>query len=336
MSSGKDNSSTVRIKVTSLLVTIVGSIILLGGISYYLFIAQGERGISINTLPTYIGIESPRFLFNIHGAIGVKLLRPMDVYYDEKEKLIIVSNTEGHTIEVFKGQGEHLFTFGGFGIEPGKFSFPYGVVRSSKGDYLVAEAGNRRIQRFSATGEYLGTILDQPNEYNIEKPGPLKIDSRGNIYIGDISGNKVVVLDHQGKRIGTYNGIMYPHGIAIDEKNNRLFVASSGTGEIKIFPLGREINEGDKILTENLLAYSKLNLGMVRGISVDKAGRLFIIDSLFGEITIFDENGNFLNSFGGSGYDNGNMLYPNGIHIDEARRAYIADWANNRIVVWGY
>ena len=100
--------------------------------------------------------------------------------------------------------------------------------------------------------------------------------------------------------------------------------------------MGREINEGDKILTENLLAYSKLNLGMVRGISVDKAGRLFIIDSLLGEITIFDENGNFLNSFGGSGYDNGNMLYPNGIHIDEARRAYIADWANNRIVVWGY
>ncbi|MDA8235886.1 MAG: SMP-30/gluconolactonase/LRE family protein [Clostridia bacterium] len=336
MSSGKGNTKKFEIKVTSLLIIIVGTIILLGGILYYLFVPREEKNVSVDILPSFLDVVSPHFLFNIHGAIGVKLLRPMDVYYDEKDRLIIISNTEGHTIEVFKEQGEHLFTFGGFGSEPGKLSFPYGVVRTLKGDYLVAEAGNRRIQRFSATGEYLGTILNQPNNYNIEKPGPLKIDSQGNIYIGDLSGNKVVVLDQQGKIIETFTGVLYPHGIAVDEKNNRLFVASSGTGEIKIFPLGRQKNEQDTLLTENLLAYSKSNLGIIRGLSVDKEGRLFIVDSLLGNITIFDENGVILNSFGGPGNDNGNMLYPNGIYVDDSRRVYIADWANNRIVVWGY
>lgn len=325
-------------KLKTFYVILAGIVVVIGAFFYYLYgYRYGRENISpLATPPALNNFLRPRFLFNIYGARGVKLVKPMAVFFDEKEKLVYVSNTEAHTVEVFKWQGEHVLTFGGFGSEPGRMSFPYGLARTRAGDLLVAEAGNRRVQRFSAKGEYLGTIFDQPNVYNIEKPGPLLTDSKGNIYIGDLSGGKVVVIDEQGKVIRRYGRLQYPHGLAVDEKNQLLYVSDSGTGEVKVFSMAGESAEVVKVISGAQADSGGTGFGIIRGIALDSLGRLYVVDSLAGTVKVFDSEGKYRFSFGSLGYDDGSMLYPNGIDVDDSGRIYIADWANNRVVVWGY
>jgi len=314
------------------LIVLTAICIVIGSFIYYSF----SQDNAINTLgPTPLSkAGEPRFLFNIYGARDVKFIRPMAVYFDVTDKLIYVANTEGHRIDVFKEQGEYVFSFGQFGAEPGQLSFPYGIARLPSGDLMVAESGNGRVQRFSAKGEYLGTLFTQPNEYKIEKPGPLHIDSRGNIYIGDISGAKVVVIDEQGKTVRTLSQVPYPHGIAVDEKNNRVLVASAGAKTVFAFDWEKDINQGRPIEFKG--KSGDINFGVIRGIAVDRWGRIFVVDSLTGLIRVFDAEGGFQFALGGTGYDDGNLLYPNGIFIGQNDKIYVADWANHRVAIWGY
>jgi len=326
------------VKLKTLVKVLVGLVVLATALMYYIYgyLYNPEKPVSVSTVPLLNNFVRPRFLFNIYGAAGVKLVKPMAVFYDDKDKRIYISSTESHTVEVFKYQGEHVLSFGGFGSEPGKLSFPYGIARTRSGDILVAEPGNGRIQKFSAKGEYLGTVLKQPNEFKVEKPGPLYVDSEGKIYIGDISGGKVLVIDEQGKFVNIYYQAQYPHGIAVDEKNKRLYVADSAAAKVLVYSLTGGKKDPVQVIDNTTSESGQANFGIIRGIALDKQGRLYVVNSLAGNIKVFDEKGNYSFGFGSLGNDDGAILYPNGIDVDDNGRIYIADWGNNRVGVWGY
>lgn len=294
----------------------------------------GDKSMVVDKLPGMMEYIQPRYRFSIYGAKGVKLVRPMSVYFDEKLRRIYISNTEGHSIDVFNWQGDYQFSFGGFGADPGQMSFPYGITQNSRGDILVSESGNKRVQRFSNKGEYLGTIFDQPNEYGIEKPGPLASDAQGNLYIGDLSGGKVTIIDKEGQLVRNLGPVQYPHGLALDEKRGLLYVASSGTNRITAYSLksGKSIRSWSEVQTDS----GKVSFGLIRGIAVDKQGRLVIVDSLSSIVSIVDFDGNLVNSFGQRGNEDWSFMYPNGIHVSEDGKFYLADWGNNRISMWSY
>ncbi|ADG82277.1 NHL repeat containing protein [Thermincola potens JR] len=314
---------TINLRTYLALLTVI--VIITAALFTYLFYNRRSTlpAISVGPIPGNFN-----FVYNIYGSKDRKLLRPMSAFFEHNSKKIYVANTEGHSIDVFDNKGKYLYSFGGFGSIPGKLSYPYGIARLSDGNIVVTEAGNRRVQKFSPQGDFLGFIVPTDNAVGLDKPGPVRVDARGNIYIGDLSGNKVIVLDATGKLIRTVGNVQYPHGIALDEKNNRLYVASAGTGNIKVFPLTENKKEDN-----NAPEFS--GLGLVRGIDVDEHGNLYVVDSIAGMVRTFDFNGKPGLSFGGSGNDDGSMLYPNGIDVGEDGRVYVADWGNNRIVVWG-
>ncbi|PKM79568.1 MAG: hypothetical protein CVU89_17475 [Firmicutes bacterium HGW-Firmicutes-14] len=336
MDNKEKNGRTLKLK--TLLKILGGLAVLATAIIYFIYgyLYNPEKPVSVSTVPVLNNFVRPRFLFNIYGAAGVQLVKPMAVFFDNENERIYVSNTESHTIEVFKYQGEHLLSFGGFGSEPGKLSFPYGIARTRSGDILVAEAGNGRIQRFSAEGEYLGTVLKQPNEFKVEKPGPLCTDSEGNIYIGDISGGKVLVIDEQGKLVNIYYQAQYPHGIAVDEKNKLLYTADSDASKILVYSLNSDTRDPVRVIERTPSESGQVNFGIIRGIALDNQGRLYVANSLAGSVIVFDNKGISSFDFGSPGNDDGAMLYPNGIDVDDNGRIYIADWGNNRVGVWGY
>lgn len=319
------------VKLRTLMFWLAGLVIMIVAFFTYQYISRQTGPV----VPIPSLTLTPRFLFNIYGARGVKLVRPMSVFFDDKDRLIYIANTEGHTIDVFKAQGEYLFSFGGFGSGPGKLSYPYGVARMRNGDILVAEAGNRRVQRFSSRGRFLGMLFDQPNEYKIEKPGPLYIDSKGSIYIGDLSGGKVVVLDEQGRVVKKFLNVQYPHGIAVDEQNGLIYIANGTTKEINAYSLGQSPRVPTRTIKGDRSFSPDGQFSMVRGMAVDGSGNLYVVDSITCAIRVFDVHGNYRYSFGAVGYDDGSLLYPNGIDIGDDGRIYIADWGNNRVSVWG-
>ena len=72
--------------------------------------------------------------------------------------ILWVGPGENHRLLAFNLDGTFLRSFGGedAGSAPGEFRFPYGVEVDEKGNLLVSEFGNHRVQKIDPdTGEAL-------------------------------------------------------------------------------------------------------------------------------------------------------------------------------------
>lgn len=285
-------------------------------------------------LETFSPVEveaTPRFLYNIYEG-RTKLVRPLGITEDQ-DGLIYVSNNDGQNVEVFSTNGKSQRSLGGQGQQPGKFLYPYGIGVLPNGNLLISETGNFRVQEITPQGEYIRTFVGPKNSLGLGKPGPICVDSKGNIYLSDISGSQVLVLNQNAKLLHRIKNISYPHGIAIDEKNQKLYISDAKEVQVKVFSLGN-LEKGPITTIGNYLPGERFS--MLRGLAVDNLGRLYVVDTITNAIRVFDKNGNYLFSFGRQGFDDGEFLYPNQIHINNSGKIFISDWGNNRVVVWGY
>lgn len=273
----------------------------------------------------------PAFNFCIYEGKN-KLKHPIALISDENGR-IYVSNNDVHTVEVFAANGEPDFSFGGLGQAGGQFTFPYGIGMLPDGNILVAETGNYRIQELTADGKYIRTFVDNNNRIGLQKPGPLYVDSKGLIYVGDLSGQQVLVLKQDGTVLRRFGGILYPHGIAVDEARQRLYIGDGANNCINVYSLKNGSDIPVKVIGGPT---PEVAFSMVRGLALDESGRLFVVDTLKSTIEVFDQDGNFIFSLGAKGQDDGEFLYPYGIASDKNGKIYVADWGNNRVQVWSY
>lgn len=101
-------------------------------------------------------------------------------------------------INQYNSRGEFIRTFGGKGKEAGQLDCPHGLVVDLRGGkqptLLVADRGNRRLQRFTLDGRHIefigGTTL--PCHFHVFK--------NGDVVIPDL-GAKVTLLDRQNNVI---------------------------------------------------------------------------------------------------------------------------------------
>ncbi len=78
------------------------------------------------------------------------------------------------------------------------------------------------------------------------------------------------------------------------------------------------------------------DFALPRDVAVDSEGHLYVLDSQFENVQIFDEHGRLLMAFGEEGRGPGQFSLPSGITIDEQDRIWIADTYNRRIQVFQY
>lgn len=326
------SKSTSRIKTIRMktLVSIVVVIFVTATVIFVAIYYFSRPLANIGSILPVNPVQAPKFLINIYEGKN-RLSHPMSITVN-KEGKIYISNSNLHTVEVISPKGK-TFAFGKAGQSLGLLFYPYGLGILPNGNILVAEAGNFRIQVFTPGGEYVKTFLGQPNKVGLEKPGPLYVDSKGHVYVGDLSGQQVLILDPNGKLLRRIKNIRYPHGIAVDEERKKLFISDAGQVCVKVFSLNdtsdRPINIIKKLNNNKLFS-------MVRGLTVDNLGRLYVADTISSSIRVFDANGEYLFSFGEQGFDDGQFLYPNGIFVDDTGKIYVADWGNNRVAIWGY
>lgn len=271
--------------------------------------------------------EPPIFLYSIYGNPASPLRSPMGVYADKRGQ-IYVASTNSHQVQVFSDTGKFSFSFGSQGSGPGQFSFPYGISGLENGNLLVAETGNGRIQEFTPGGRYIGQWAGKEGSVRVEKPGPLTI-SGDVLYIGDLVAQVVKSVNLKSGEQQIIAQQFYPHGLGLDTKGN-VYVANSGTYSINIFdPKGKLTQTIPKPGGES--AFS-----LLRGLALDNLDRVYAVDSLLCQVKVFNTRGQLLFTFGGKGFEDGQLFYPTGIFVDGNNRICVADWGNNRVCVWGY
>jgi sugar lactone lactonase YvrE len=73
-----------------------------------------------------------------------------------------------------------------------------------------------------------------------------------------------------------------------------------------------------------------------KGLAVDTEDHLYVIDSQFEAVQMFDAEGKLLMDFGEEGRSPGQFWLPTGVFIDPNNRIWIADSYNQRIQVFDY
>ncbi len=147
---------------------------------------------------------------------------------------------KGHQVYKFSADGQLLLTLGkaGGAREPEYFYHPNDVLVAPDGSIFVAEGhssaatANARVLKFDKTGRFLkawGTKGAGPGQ--MDQPHALAMDSRGRLFVGDRSNNRIQIFDQEGSWLAEWSQFSRPSGIFIDG-NDMIYVADSESGSV--------------------------------------------------------------------------------------------------------
>lgn len=162
---------------------------------------------------------------------GSALSNPGGLAVDDTNGRLLATDVKSHLIRVYNLDGEELFSFGGRGVDPGKFNFPYDVTVDPEGNIYVVDSGNFRVQIFDKDGNFLrafgsvGTIVG-----HFARPKGIALDPDGHVYVVDGAFGNYQIFDKVGLpllavgSVGNEPGqFVLPIGITIND-NGSIYV----------------------------------------------------------------------------------------------------------------
>jgi sugar lactone lactonase YvrE len=109
---------------------------------------------------------------------------------------------------------------------------------TSNGDIYVAEGhasregANARILKFTRDGTLVASWGNRGTGHGeFDQPHALAMDTRGRLFVGDRSNNRIQILDQSGRFIAEWRQFSRPSGLFID-RNDVLYVADSESGSV--------------------------------------------------------------------------------------------------------
>jgi DNA-binding beta-propeller fold protein YncE len=149
-------------------------------------------------------------------------------------------STRGHQVFKFSPDGKLLLTLGkaGGGREPEYFWQPNAVAIAPNGDIYVAEGhsdaptANARVLKFDRDGRFLRSWGRRGHgDGEMLQPHALAFDSRGRLFIGDRSNNRILIVDQDFNHLASWFQFSRPSGIYIDA-NDMIYVADAESGTV--------------------------------------------------------------------------------------------------------
>ncbi|MGQ0537713.1 MAG: peptidyl-alpha-hydroxyglycine alpha-amidating lyase family protein [Gemmatimonadaceae bacterium] len=146
----------------------------------------------------------------------------------------------GHQVFKFSPEGKLLLTLGtpGGSKEPGYFRQPNDVLVAPNGNIFVAEGhssadtATARILKFSAAGKFIKAWGKKGSgRGELDQPHALAMDSRGRLFVGDRSNNRIQIFDQEGNFLEEWTQFSRPSGIYID-RHDTIYVADSESGSV--------------------------------------------------------------------------------------------------------
>jgi DNA-binding beta-propeller fold protein YncE len=272
------------------------------------------------------------------GAEPVVMKYALSAYADEKgiglnqpegiackdDRLMVADTGNGRLVLYSLQDGELK---GGKEIKLPQVVYPIRVRFNSKGDVFVIDERQRKVVRLTPEGvfkQYL-ELGGLPTE-SMVVPAGIDLDGADNIYLLDVPGGRVLVLDADGKMQRQIN---FPkeYGFITD-----LAVNAKGTvfltDGVKSMVYA---NAADPNAFAAITGIMKEDLKFPSNIVADTKGILFISDQNSGGVVVVGQDGTFRNRLLSLGWKEGAVRYPTQICVHKDGGLFVADRANSRI-----
>lgn len=287
-----------------------------------------------------------------HTPLGMhrgtpRLLRVMlgdKVQFDDPMGVAAVrmaeSGTQGPQLTAFgvnSGSGQIVFNpsmtrldvYGMAGGGEGRFYKPVGVAAHPSGRVVVADSGNHRIVylRYSngklTWSGTLGSRGNGPGQF--ENPRWVALDSQERLYVSDTGNNRIQIFSADGLFLQSFGGnpdannsLVEPQALAVvdplepfaaEPGQSGLYVVDQYHGRIQRFSLdGRFLGQ----LTAEDLGQPAVYF---QGVALDYFNNLWVTDRSSDQIHKFNRQLEPLDSWGGTGKEDGQFYSPRGVAI---------------------
>src|SRR4030042_3094631 len=216
--------------------------------------------------------------------------------------------------------------------EEGRLPFPSFVFAEPFTNEIYVISGGKIIIFTSD----LFPIFTLSKRDGLDSPQGLTVDAEGNLYLA-----QGATKENPRHRISVFNAclkwerdiyfegfenadLFIPYRLAIDKKGN-IYVAGS------YFPGVLLLNNQGQLL--DIISPDeegkKVNLN---SLTVDQAGRVYLVSETEGHVYVYDENRKFLFKFGEKGGSSGKLSRPMGVGVDNRKgRIYVVDYMRHTI-----
>ncbi|SRR5579885_302744 len=178
-------------------------------------------------------------------------------------------NSTSGTVTALAPDGSLIGTFCTNGDQPQHAQF------DSSGNIWVTNQGSNTVAELTGAGAFVATFATG------ESPHAIAIDQPGNFWIGNYSSANVTVLQPNGTLLGTIPNVgQQPTGSAIDPSGN-LWQSVQGLDLASEFAAA-----------PSLAPIKSVAVGVgPRGVSIDKAGNIFVVNQTSNDVFKFDSSG---------------------------------------------
>jgi uncharacterized protein (TIGR03663 family) len=260
---------------------------------------------------------------------------------------IYVADTNNHRIQHLAPDGTVLNVWGTFsGSEvtqqppAGTFYEPWGIALGPDGSVYVTDTWNHRIQKFTSEGQFLtmwGFLGQAESPVAFWGPRGIAVDAEGRVYVADTGNKRIVIFDEDGNYIdqfgtsgmgpGQFNE---PVGLALDQEG-RIYIADTWNQRVQVFEQDQN-GLYNTIREWEIFGWYGQSLDNKPFLTVDDEGNVFISDPEGYRILQFNQEGEFVRTWGDAGMTPDRFRLPTGLAIGPDGGVWVTDVGNGRIM----
>jgi predicted membrane-bound mannosyltransferase/sugar lactone lactonase YvrE len=224
---------------------------------------------------------------------------------------------------------------------PSTFNEPWGVAAGPDGSVYVTDTWNHRVQKFNASGEFLGTwgTFGQGTQQDtFYGPRGITVDAQGRVYVVDTGNKRVVVFDSDGNYITQFGSegldpgqFDEPVGIAIDAEGI-VYVTDTWNQRIQTFLPSSDGVAFTPLRQWDVAAWYGQSLDNKPFIAVDNTGHVFVTDPEGYRVIEYTTDGQLIQTWGDYGISPTTFGIAAGIAVDRDGHVWVTDAGNNRIM----
>ncbi|MEJ2553051.1 MAG: 6-bladed beta-propeller [Gammaproteobacteria bacterium] len=258
----------------------------------------------------------------------VVLQRPQGVMVDQQGR-VYVTDVSREAVYVFDPVKGKLDVWE-MASAKDHFLTPIGIAPGADGEILVTDAQWGYVARLDHDGHPLGTF----GKGQLSWPTGIARDpDSGHIYVAETHAHDIKVFDKDGKYLRTIG----KRGVNPGEFNSptflsitqhHLYVTDTMNARVQVLTL-----DGKPLKTFGRRGVFIGDMPRPKGVAADNDGNIYVVESYFDYLLIFNAAGQLLLPIGGTGDGVGQFYQPGGVWIDHRDRIYVADTFNGRIVV---